>query len=84
MAVGARGNDDAGSDSGSAYVFERPGGGWTGDLTEDAKLTASDAAAGDGFGGGFASVSGDTLVVGSPGDDDGGLQSGSAYVYAAS
>ena len=84
VAVGARGNDDAGSDSGSAYVFERPGGGWTGDLTEDAKLTASDAAAGDGFGGGFVSVSGDTLVVGSPGDDDGGLQSGSAYVYAAS
>ena len=76
VAVGARGNDDAGSDSGSAYVFERPGGGWTGDLTEDAKLTASDAAAGDGFGGGFVSVSGDTLVVGSSGDDDGAYSQG--------
>ncbi len=42
--VGARPNDDAGSNSGSAYLF---------DVATDsqiAKLTASDAAAGDKFG----------------------------------
>ena len=82
VAVGARGDDDGGSGSGSAYVFERPGAGWS-DATEDTKLTASDASADDGFSGGFVSVSGDTLVIGSPGDDDGGTNSGSAYVYVA-
>ncbi|EPR73959.1 quinoprotein [Winogradskyella psychrotolerans RS-3] len=38
--VGAYYNDDNGSGSGSAYVFMRSGGSWT----EQAKLTASDAA----------------------------------------
>ena len=80
VVVGASLNDDAGSDSGSAYVFERPGGGWSGNLTEDAKLTASDAAAGDLFGA-FVSVSGETVVVGAFLDDDAGSNSGSAYVF---
>ena len=34
--------DDPVSASGSAYVFVEPVGGWTGNLTETAKLTASD------------------------------------------
>ncbi|MDM8541923.1 choice-of-anchor D domain-containing protein [Desulfococcaceae bacterium HSG9] len=77
--VGASGNDDAGSYSGSAYVFERDNGG-AGNWGQTAKLTAGDAAADDGFGGSVA-VSGDTAVVGVPFDDDGGTDSGSAYVF---
>ena len=38
--VGAYGNDDAGIDSGSAYIFVRSGTTWT----QQQKLTASDAA----------------------------------------
>ena len=74
--VGAAGDDDAGSTSGSAYVFVRSGGAWS----QQAKLTAADAAAGDLFGW-FVSLSGDTAVIGAFGDDDAGSNSGSAYVF---
>ena len=58
--VGAHRDDTpAGDDAGSAYVFVRSGGTWT----QQAKLTASDAAAGDLFGFSVA-VAGDTAVVG--------------------
>ena len=58
--VGAYFDDTgAGADAGSAYVFVRSGGTWT----QQEKLTASDAAAGDQFGVSVA-VSGDTAVVG--------------------
>ncbi|MDM8542802.1 cohesin domain-containing protein [Desulfococcaceae bacterium HSG9] len=67
-------------DSGSAYVFVKPAGGWI-DMTQTAKLTADDAAADDNFGSSVA-VSGDTAVVGAYLDDDGGSDSGSAYVFA--
>ena len=66
--------------AGIAWLVEKPAGGWTGALTENAKLTASDRAAGDVFGITVA-VSGDAVVVGAPGDDDGGSSSGSAYVF---
>ena len=74
--VGAPGDDDAGTNSGSAYVFTRGGSTWT----QQAKLTASDAAFGDSFGA-SVTVSGDTAVVGARGDDDAGSASGSAYVF---
>jgi len=75
--VGANGEDDAGSNSGSAYVFVRSGTVWT----QQAKLTASDAAAFDNFGRSVA-VSGDTAVVGAYLDDHaGGTDAGSAYVF---
>ena len=76
VAVGATSNDDAGSSSGSAYVFTRSGTTWT----EQAKLTASDAAASDLFGGSVA-MNGDTLLVGATLNDDAGSSSGSAYVF---
>jgi len=77
--VGAYQDDDAGSGSGSAYVYIRSGVVWS--LQQ--KLTASDAAAGDFFG--FSvSVSGDTALVGAYGNDDAGDTSGSAYVYVRS
>ena len=79
--VGAFGDDDNGSDSGSAYVFVRSGITWT----QQAKLTAADGAPGDAFGRGRSvSVSGDTAVVGAIYDDDNGTESGSAYVFVRS
>ncbi len=78
--VGASGDDDAGSQSGSAYVFTRDG---SGAWTEQAKLTASDAADLDRFGG-AVSLDGDTALVGATGDDDAGSASGSAYVFIRS
>jgi hypothetical protein len=56
--IGAYGDDDAGADSGSAYVFRDDGGFWT----QEAKLTASDAAAGALFGSEVA-LDGDLAVV---------------------
>ena len=82
VVVGVHGDDDNGSNSGSAYVFVEPGGGWAGSLTQDAKLTASDGAADDRLGRSVA-VSGDTVVVGASVDDDNGTDSGSAYVFVA-
>ena len=69
-------DDDNGVDSGSAYVFRYDGSDWV----EEAKLTASDGAADDYFGGSVA-ISGDTAVVGAVCDDDNGRNSGSAYVF---
>jgi len=74
--IGAYGDDDDGHESGSAYVFRYDGDSWL----EEQKLTASDAAAFDHFGVSVA-VSGDLVVVGASGDDDGGFDSGSAYVF---
>ena len=80
VAVGAYADDDAGSASGSAYVFTKPAGGWA-SASGNVKLTASDAAANDWFGHSVA-VAGDTVVAGAPQDDDAGSASGSAYVFA--
>lgn len=75
--IGAYQDDHAGGISaGSAYVFVRAGGVWT----EQAKMTASDAAESDNFGFSVA-LDGETAVVGAYRDDDAGSQSGSAYVF---
>ena len=73
--VGAHYDDDAGSDSGSAYIFKRDGTAWT----EQTKITASDAAGG--YFGYSVAISGDYAVVGAYGDDDAGYDSGSAYIF---
>ncbi len=79
VVIGAPADDAAGSDSGAAYVFVRSGETWS----QQQKLTASDAAAGDAFG--FAvAIDGDSVVVGAARDDDGGAQSGAAYVFVRS
>ncbi len=75
IAVGAQGDDEQAGNAGAVYVFTKPGSGWT-NGTQAAKLTASDAAIGDGLGG-SVSISGDVIVAGAAGD---GL-SGSAYVF---
>ncbi len=74
--VGAYRNSDAGAESGSAYVFHRLGTDWT----EAAKLTGSDTAEDDWFGW-SVSISGDIVVVGAPGHDHVGLDSGAVYVF---
>jgi hypothetical protein len=61
---------------GAAYVYVKPSGGWK-NMTETAKLTASDGAAGDDFGLSVA-VSGDTVVVGAPQVSTG---DGKGYVF---
>lgn len=74
--VGASGEND---ESGAAYIYAKPFTGWS-DMTQTARLTAKDGAAGDYFGQ-SAAVSGNTAVVGAHGDDDNGSESGSAYVF---
>ncbi len=63
--IGAFFDDDNGINSGSAYVFQKPVGGWV-DMTQTAKLTASDGAANDIFGH-SVSISGEVAVVGALG-----------------
>jgi hypothetical protein len=77
--IGADGDDDGGAGSGSVYVFTRAGNTWT----QQQKLTASDAGAGDVFGISVA-LDGDTALIGAERDDDGGTESGSAYVFVNS
>jgi len=79
VVAGAHQDDDQGDASGSAYLFVKPGSGWT-DMTETAKLTASDGAEGGSFGY-SVSISGAALIVGAPGDDDNGTASGAAYLF---
>jgi hypothetical protein len=67
----------AGANAGSAYVFVGAGSSWT----QQAKLIAPDAAAGDAFGGAVA-LEGDTAVIGASTDDHSGrTNAGSAYVF---
>jgi hypothetical protein len=76
--IGAfKGNNEGGIESGSAYVFKRNGANWT----QRDKLVSSDFAEGDYFGYG-AAISGNTVVVGAPRNDDDGSTSGSAYIFS--
>ena len=76
LVAGNETDDELDTDSGAAYVFMRSGEVWT----EQVKLTASDGASQDRFGK-TVTISGDTVVVGSPHDDDNAPGSGSAYVF---
>ena len=77
--VGARGDDDNGSSSGSAYIFTRSGTSWT----QQAKITPDDGASSDSFGS-SVSISGDYAIVGAYRDGDNGFLSGSAYIFVRS
>lgn len=72
--LGAYKDDDAGLDSGSAYVFKKEGSVWV----QSAKLTASDGAAKDSFGISVA-LAGDTAVAGT--NAYSGTNPGYAYVF---
>lgn len=75
--VGAYYDDDNGTDSGSAYVFDYDG---VSSWSESAKLTAGDGTADDLFGT-SVSLSGNRALVGAYGDDDNGTDSGATYVF---
>ncbi len=74
IAVGAPDDNGNGNGSGSAYLFD------AGTGQQLHKLRASDGAAGDGFGSSIALANG-VVAVGSPYDDDNGIDSGSAYLF---
>jgi hypothetical protein len=67
---------------GAAYVFVKPAGGWSGNLTESAKLTASDGQPGDAFGD-SVSIHGGTIAAGAffATDSSGNGFAGKAYVF---
>jgi hypothetical protein len=71
--IAARDESHAGLSSGAAYVFERPAGVWV----QVAKLVASDATQGAGFGQ-SVSIYGDFAVIGAP---DVVSYRGTAYVF---
>jgi hypothetical protein len=73
IVIGAHGNDDLGSRSGSVYVFDASNG------YSETKLTASDGAENDYFGQSVA-IDGNLIVIGASNNGD----SGSAYVFDAS
>lgn len=74
--VGAMNNSDAGSATGSAYIFEWDGVAWI----ETQKLLASDADLGNYFG--YAvDIEGDRVIVGAVFDGDDLFASGSAYIF---
>jgi len=77
--VGSYWDDDNGNNSGSAYIFKYDVTGWT----QEAKLTASDAAKDDWFG--YAvSISGNYAVVGAVLDNNNSVNEGSVYVFRRS
>lgn len=73
IVIGASMNDEADTDAGAAYVFRFDGANWL----EEEKFLASDAVAGDAFGGAVG-VSGNVAIVGAAGADTG---AGAAYVF---
>jgi len=72
--VSALRDDDNGTDSGSAYLFDVTTG------AQLAKLTPSDGAEGARFGISVA-ISGNMAIVGADGDDENGFGSGAAYLF---
>jgi len=80
VVIGAKNGDSNVIDSGSAYIFKRDGTTWS----QQAKLTASDAAATDRFGW-SVSISGNYAIVGAYNNDDNNASSsGSAYIFKRS
>jgi formylglycine-generating enzyme required for sulfatase activity len=75
--VGCYGDDTGATDAGSAYVYDLTSGTPTSPIVV---LNNPDAAADDQFGW-FVAVFGGRAVVGAPGDDKAGPNSGGAYVY---
>ena len=77
MILGTPHDDDNGSNSGSAYIFERQS---DGTWLEVQKLLPSDGAAGEYFGV-VSDLDGDTAIISAESDDDNGSGSGSVYVF---
>ncbi len=79
VALGAQYTSSALQNAGAAYVYVKPSGGWK-NMTQTAKLTASDAVAGDRLG--YAvGLSGTTIVASAPFKTTGPFVLGELYVY---
>jgi len=78
LLIGARLADDPGTGSGAAYVFERSpaDGSWE----EITKISSPTGSAWDLFGRSL-SLHGNSVLIGSPGDDEADWNSGAVYVY---
>ena len=74
--IGAYGDDDNGSASGSVNVFVRVNDVWP----HQAKLLAPDGSADDDVGY-IVGIYGDTVIIGAYGDDDNGSASGSVHLF---
>lgn len=81
IAVGANNSHtEKGDQAGAVYLFEKPADGWR-DITETVKLVADQVQAMDVFGYSI-DLENDTLVVGAPYTDIGGIENiGCVYVY---
>lgn len=81
--IGAPGDDDNNTDAGAIYIYARNQGG-TGNWGLVEKLYAEDSIFIDGnpdnFGASVA-IDGDYAIIGTPGADDGSIDSGVAYVF---
>ncbi|HUU98333.1 MAG TPA: hypothetical protein VM487_21585, partial [Phycisphaerae bacterium] len=82
VVVGAPQDDDAGSDSGSAYIFKRPPDGWV-DMTESVKLTAYGGVADERFGESVA-IDGDTALIALRQHSSAGIGAGCVFIYDGS
>ncbi|MCW9013180.1 MAG: choice-of-anchor D domain-containing protein [Gammaproteobacteria bacterium] len=78
IVVGAVGDSDRGTDTGSAYVFSRD---MNGNWSQLQKLESSDGSSYDEYGN-SVSIDGDFIAIGAHRDDDSGLNSGSTYIYS--
>ncbi len=74
--VGAQLGDGMGAEAGAAYVFRRSGGSWS----QAAQLIDDRVGPGDELGLG-AAIDDDAAVVGAFKDDEGGVDSGTAYAF---
>jgi len=75
--IGSSGDQGATASSGTVYLYDATS---TGLTTEASELFPADGANGDGFGWNIA-ADGRYLVAGAPFDGDGGINSGSAYLF---
>jgi len=77
VVVGSPEDDDNGTDSGSAYLFNANTG------QQIAKLLPNNGAPNDAFGQQVA-ISGDIIAISAPRHHNGGIESGSVYIFSAS
>ena len=79
VVIGARGDNDLGFDSGSAYVFERDEGG-AGNWGQVKKLLASDGSTEDEFGY-SVTIAGDTIAIGARFAGAAATEAGAVYLF---
>lgn len=83
VVVGAPYMDDGGVDVGAAYAFREEAGGWSEQRLIPAELLGAISTEEERLGSAVA-IDGDTLLVGAPGDDGAGLDTGAVFVFRRS